>query len=156
MKKSSNPYSKGRSIGNCLPIGYSAPIFPFIEENLNKDILVHFFPNTNNSICKYELDTLKMLVNKYTQSNIKVVAIATDKQEDLDALKASGEYNFDIISDESKSISIAYKALLTEAKSNRSTYLISNGEIIWCDSRDNGRNMANYEHLFRGWRPSKK
>ena len=156
MKKSSNPYSKGMVIGNCLPIGDSAPIFPFIEENLNKDIFIHFFPNTNNSICKYELDTLKMLVNKYTQSNIKVIAIATDKQEDLDALKASGAYNFDILSDESKSISIAYKALLKEAKSNRSTYLISNGKIVWCDSRDNGRNMANYEHLFRGWRPSKK
>ena len=156
MKKSSNPFAKGKSIANLLPIGSEAPLFPLLEDNLDKDVLIHFFPNTGTEVCKKELDNINSFVNKYTLTKVKVIAISDTAQSDLDLLKASESYNFDILSDSNLSISTAYKALFREVKSNRSTYLISDGIIVWEDARDNGRNMAAYSNIFRGWRPSNK
>lgn len=126
-------------------IGKQAPEFTLYDTNKNKvsltdfrgkNILLLFFPQAFTSVCTEELCTVRDDIGRYSNSNAQIIGVSVDSVFTLKKYKEEQQYNFPLLSDFNKEVSILYGCLYTDwildmkGVSKRSAFIIDKKGII--------------------------
>ena len=103
-----------------------------LYKNLDKRVLLVFYPKDDPPICTLQLSNYKQYLNEFEKSNIKIVGINTGKSDSRFSFCNKLKLNFPPLSDISKQISKNYKALNLLGRNKRKLVLIDiNTRIIF-------------------------
>jgi len=103
-----------------------------LYENLDKRILLVFYPKDDSPVCTKQLKNYNQYLNEFEKYNIKVVGINTAASDSHFSFCNKLRLNFPVLSDISKQISENYKALNLLGLNKRKLVLIDiNRQIIF-------------------------
>ena len=77
----------------------------------NKNVLLLFFPLAFTSTCTDELCAVRDDITRYSNVNAQVLGISVDSVFTLAKYKEEQNYNFPLLSDFNKEVSIAYESM---------------------------------------------
>jgi thioredoxin-dependent peroxiredoxin len=122
-----------------LKIGDKAPEF-ILKNSEGKDIklsdfrgnklLMVFYPKDDSLVCTKQLCEYSNGLSEFENLNIKVIAISTDSVESHRKFKEKWHFDFEILSDDSKTASREYDALNILGMSKRAIYILDENGII--------------------------
>jgi peroxiredoxin Q/BCP len=122
-----------------LKIGDKAPEF-ILKNSEGKDIklsdfrgnklLMVFYPKDDSLVCTKQLCEYSNGLSEFENLNIKVIAISTDSVESHRKFKEKWNFDFEILSDSTKTTSREYDALNILGLSKRAIYILDENEII--------------------------
>jgi len=103
-----------------------------LSENLEKNILLVFYPKDNSPVCTKQLKDYNDNLEKFIKANVKVVGISVDNLGKHKLFASKLNLNFPILVDTNKQVSKLYNALSFTGMSKRKLVLIDKeGEIIF-------------------------
>ncbi len=103
-----------------------------LYKNLDKNILLVFYPKDNSPVCSKQLLDYCNHKKKFEEKNIKVVAINTGTKEQHLAFCKSLEINIPLLSDVTKEVSRRFDALNIIGINKRKLVLIgTNKKVIF-------------------------
>ena len=120
-------------------VGQSVPNFTLLDQNgndfelyknLDKNILLVFYPKDNSPVCSRQLADYNMNSNKFLDKNIKLVGVNIDTQELHQSFCGSLNISFPVLSDKTKEISKRFNALNLLGINKRKVVLIGMNKSI--------------------------
>ena len=120
-------------------VGQSVPNFTLSDQNgndfelyknLDKNILLVFYPKDNSPVCSRQLADYNMNSNKFLDKNIKLVGVNVDTQELHQSFCGSLNISFPVLSDKTKEISKRFNALNLLGINKRKVVLIGMNKSI--------------------------
>ena len=106
-------------------------IFFDLYENLDKNILIIFYPKDNSRVCSEQLKNYQLQKNLFLEKNIKVVGINIEDVESHRKFCDKINISIPLLFDEKKKISHRFKALNLLGFNKRKMVLIdTNGKIV--------------------------
>ncbi len=148
-----------------LKSGDKAPAFSLYntrKEQVNlgdyegkKNVLLLFFPLAFTSVCTTELCGVRDNINKYSNENTEVLGISVDSTYALAKYKQEESYNFTLLSDFNKEVSLLYEAMHPSfgsmgllGVSKRSAFIIDKEGIIrYAEVLDNPGLMPSFAKI---------
>ena len=120
-------------------VGQSVPNFTLLDQNgndfelyknLDKNILLVFYPKDNSPVCSRQLAEYNLNSNKFLDKNIKLVGVNVDTQELHQSFCGSLNISFPVLSDKTKEISKRFNALNLLGINKRKVVLIGMNKSI--------------------------
>jgi len=146
-----------------ISIGQKAPDFSLfnsdkhkvtLSEMKGKNVLLLFFPQAFTGVCTKELCSIRDNMNKYTSLNAEVLGISVDSVFTLAKYKEEQYYNFPLLSDFNKEVSLEYGCLYHEwildmkGVSKRSAFLIDkNGVVQYAEVLENPGEQPDFKAI---------
>ena len=146
-----------------MVIGQSAPEFTLYDSNKNKvslsdfkgkNVLLLFFPQAFTGTCTKELCAVRDDISRYSNVNAQVIGISVDSIFTLAKYKEEQQYNFPLLSDFNKEVSVLYDTLYTEwildmkGVSKRSAFVIDKaGKICYAEVLERAGDMPNFKAI---------
>jgi glutaredoxin-dependent peroxiredoxin len=143
-----------------LQIGDYAPDFTLVNTDKQevtlsqyrgKNVLLLFFPFAFTGTCTEELCSVRDNIGDYEGVNAEVIGISVDSPFALKKFKEEYNYNFPLISDFNKIVSITYGAFYEEfvlglkGVSKRSAFVIdAEGKIRYAEVLDKAGDIPNF------------
>ena len=128
-----------------IEIGQQAPGFSLYDTTKNKislsdlkghNVLLLFFPQAFTRVCTKELCSVRDNIGLYNDADASVIGISVDSVFTLAKFKETQEYNFPLLSDFNKEVSLIYGTLYEnwildmKGVSKRSAFIIDKNGII--------------------------
>ena len=128
-----------------IQIGQQAPEFALYDTEKKKialvelrgrDVLLLFFPQAFTGVCTKELCAVRDDIARYNAINAQVLGISVDSVFTLGKFKEEQHYNFPLLSDFNKEVSMLYDTLYTDwildmkGVSKRSAFVIDKAGIV--------------------------
>ncbi len=146
-----------------ITIGQAAPEFTLSDSDNNpvslsslkgKNVLLLFFPKAFTSVCTKELCGVRDNISRYQSVNATVLGISVDTVNDLARYKEENAYNFQLLSDNSKEVSVAYDSIYydmtlnTPTVSKRSAFIIDKeGVVRYADVLEDGHQIPDFDKI---------
>lgn len=146
-----------------ITVGQAAPDFTlFDNENTpvtlsglkGKNVLLLFFPKAFTSVCTKELCSVRDNMSRYHSVNALVFGISVDSVNDLARYKEENHYNFQLLSDHNKAVSVSYdsiyydQVLNTPTVSKRSAFVIdSEGVVRYAEVLEDGHQIPDFDKI---------
>jgi glutaredoxin-dependent peroxiredoxin len=119
-----------------------------------KNVLILFYPMAFTSVCTAELCNVRDNISMYSNVNADVLAISVDSVFTLAKFKELEGYNFTLLSDYNKDVTIAYDALIPnfafgmKGVSKRASFVINRAsEIVYSEETATPGDMPNFEAI---------
>jgi peroxiredoxin len=144
-------------------LGEQAPDFTLYDTEKNKvtlsdhkgrNVLLLFFPVAFTSTCTKELCSIRDDIARYSNSNAEVFGISVDSVWSLKKYKEEQHYNFPLLSDFNKEVSLLYGTLYEEwilgmkGVSKRSAFLIDKKGITrYAEVLENAGDLPDFEAI---------
>lgn len=128
-----------------ITIGQVAPDFTLSDSENNpvtlsglkgKNLLLLFYPKAFTRVCTKELCDVRDNITRYQSVNASVFGISVDPVDALAQYKEEYHYNFQLLSDIDKAVSIAYDSIYFDqtlnlpSVSKRSAFVIDKDGIV--------------------------
>jgi peroxiredoxin len=146
-----------------ITVGQAAPDFTLPDNENNpvtlsglkgKNVLLLFFPKAFTSVCTKELCSVRDNMSRYEAVNAHVLGISVDTVSDLARYKEENNYNFQLLSDHNKAVSISYdsiyydQALNIPTVSKRSAFIIdTEGVVRHAEVLEDGHQIPDFEKI---------
>lgn len=146
-------------------IGQHAPEFSLYDTEKNKvssadlkgkDLLLLFFPQAFTRVCTNELCAIRDDIERYNSSGVQVIGISVDSVFTLAKYKEEQKYNFPLLSDFNKEVSIAYDTIYTDwildmkGVSKRSAFIIDKeGMIRYAEVLENAGDVPDFTAIHK-------
>ncbi len=146
-----------------LKTGDQAPEFNLYNSELKevsltdfrgKKVVLHFFPMAFTGACTTQLCTMRDSFEYYEGINAVVLAISVDSPFALAKFKEEQKYQFSLLSDFNKKVSIAYGAFYEEfvfnlkGVSKRSAFVIDEqGKIVYAEVLEKAGDLPNFDAI---------
>lgn len=146
-----------------IEIGQTAPDFTLFDTDKNKvslshfkgkNVLLLFFPQAFTSTCTKELCAVRDDISRYSNVNAQVIGISVDSVFTLKKYKEDQQYNFPLLSDFNKDVSVLYGSLYTEwilemkGVSKRSAFIIDKaGKVCYAEVLESASETPNFEAI---------
>lgn len=143
-----------------IEVGQQAPDFTLYDTTKTKislsdlkdnNVLLLFFPQAFTRVCTKELCSVRDNIGLYNNANAKVFGISVDSVYTLAKFKEVQQYNFSLLSDFNKDVSIAYGTIydtwLLDMKgvSKRSAFIIDkHGIVRYAEVLENASDEPDY------------
>jgi peroxiredoxin len=106
-----------------------------LYKNLDKNILLAFYPKDNTPVCSAQLTDYNNNLNDFVQNGIRVIGISTDSVESHSAFCKKLKLNFPLLADVKKEVSKQFNATNFLGMNKRLLILIgTDKKVIWTDS----------------------
>ncbi len=144
-----------------ITVGTKAPNFTLrnsdkaevsLEDYKGKNVVLLFFPLAFTGVCTTELCTMRDDIATYEGLNAEVLAVSVDSLFTLEQFKKAENYNFQLLSDFNKNVSLAYGALYEDfvldmkGVSKRSAFVIDKEGIIqYAEVLESAGDLPNFE-----------
>ena len=144
-----------------ITVGTKAPNFTLrnsdkaevsLEDYKGKNVVLLFFPLAFSGVCTTELCTMRDDIATYEGLNAEVLAVSVDSLFTLEQFKKAENYNFQLLSDFNKNVSLAYGALYEDfvldmkGVSKRSAFVIDKEGIIqYAEVLESAGDLPNFE-----------
>jgi len=101
-----------------------------LYENLNKDVLLAFFPKDNTPVCTKQFIDYSLNQEELKSFGIKIVGINIDPVESHESFCAHNKINFPVLSDSEKIVSKYFDALNLLGQNKRKLVLVGTDKRI--------------------------
>jgi peroxiredoxin len=144
-----------------ITVGTKAPNFTLrnsdkaevsLEDYKGKNVVLLFFPLAFTGVCTTELCSMRDDIATYEGLNAEVLAVSVDSLFTLEQFKKAENYNFQLLSDFNKNVSLAYGALYEDfvldmkGVSKRSAFVIDKEGIIqYAEVLESAGDLPNFE-----------
>ena len=125
-----------------------------LSDYKGKNVLLLFFPQAFTGVCTAELCNIRDNIGMYNNVNAEVLAISVDSVFTLAKFKEVQGYNFTLLSDFNKEVTIAYDALIEtfafgmKGVSKRASFVIDKeGVIVYSEETATPGDMPNFEAI---------
>jgi peroxiredoxin len=122
-----------------------------LSEYKGQNVVLLFFPFAFTGVCTKELCDIRDHKSMYDGLDAQVFAISVDAPATLAAFKEAQGYNFPLLSDFNKAVSIQYGALYTDfagglkGVSKRAAFVIDRfGKIRYAEVLENAGELPNF------------
>lgn len=119
-----------------------------------ENVVILFFPLAFTGTCTEELCMIRDEKSEYEALGAKIIAISVDSIFSLDKFRAEQNYNFPLLSDFNKDVSMAYGALYDDfvlgmkGVSKRSAFVVDkNGIIRYAEVLEKASDLPNFEAI---------
>lgn len=146
-----------------IQVGQLAPDFSLFGTDKNKvtlselkgkNVLLLFFPQAFTSTCTKELCAVRDDIARYSNASAQVLSISVDSVFTLAKYKEEQGYNFPLLSDFNKEVSMAYDTIyqdwILEMKgvSKRSAFVIDKeGVVQYAEVLEKAGDLPNFEAI---------
>ncbi len=146
-----------------IQIGSIAPDFTLfnsekqevtLSQYLGKSVVLLFYPQAFTGVCTTELCDIRDNLNVYSTLNAEILAISVDSVFTLENWKQQQGFNFQMLSDFNKTVSIAYETIYEtfafgmKGVSKRSAFVVdSNGVLQYVEILDNAGEIPNLDKI---------
>jgi len=120
----------------------------------DKKVILHFFPLAFTSVCTEQLCTMRDNFGYYEGLNAIVLGVSVDSLFTLGKFKEENNYQFDLLSDFNKEVSVAYGALYDDfafgmkGVSKRAAFVIDEEQkIIYAEVLESAGDLPNFEAI---------
>lgn len=143
-----------------LQIGNNAPDFTLPSSDRSKvslsayrgkNVVLLFFPFAFTGVCTKELCEMRDNLSLYESLDAEILAISVDAPATLAAFKEAQQYNFNLLSDFNKQVSIQYDVLYPvfagglKGVSKRAAFVIDgSGKIRYAEILENAGEVPNF------------
>lgn len=143
-----------------LQIGNNAPDFTLPSSDRSKvslsayrgkNVVLLFFPFAFTGVCTKELCEMRDNLSLYESLDAEILAISVDAPATLAAFKEAQQYNFNLLSDFNKQVSIQYDVLYPvfagglKGVSKRAAFVIDgSGKIRYAEILENAGELPNF------------
>lgn len=101
-----------------------------LYENLDKDVLLAFYPKDNTPVCTKQLVDYALNQEELKKYGIKIVGINIDPVESHQSFCANNKIDFPVLSDSEKKVSIYFDALNIIGQNKRKLVLIGKDKRV--------------------------
>ena len=146
-----------------ISIGQNAPNFSLFDTDKNlvhladakgKNVVLLFFPLAFTGVCTTELCGIRDNMNVYSSLNAEILAISVDSVFTLENWKEQQGFNFQMLSDFNKTVSIAYETIYEtfafgmKGVSKRSAFVVDpKGVLQYVEILDNAGEIPNLDKI---------
>jgi peroxiredoxin len=146
-------------------VGQQAPDFTLYDSEKNKVslkglrgkiVLLLFYPQAFTNVCTKELCDVRDDIARYNGINAQVLGISVDSVFTLVKYKEDQGYNFPLLSDFNKEVSIAYDTIYDEwilgmkGVSKRSAFVIDREGIVrYAEVLESAQDVPNFEAIHQ-------
>lgn len=146
-----------------ITIGQVAPDFTLFDSEKNlvtlsglkgKNVLLLFYPKAFTSVCTKELCAVRDNIARYQSVNASVLGISVDPVIALAQYKEEYHFNFQLLSDIDKEVSIAYDSIYHDltlnipSVSKRSAFVIDKEGIVrYAEVLENASEVPDFEQI---------
>jgi alkyl hydroperoxide reductase subunit AhpC len=146
-----------------IQIGSIAPDFTLfnsekqevtLSQYLGKSVVLLFYPQAFTGVCTTELCDIRDNLNVYSTLNAEILAISVDSVFTLENWKQQQSFNFQMLSDFNKTVSIAYETIYEtfafgmKGVSKRSAFVVdSKGILQYIEILDNAGEIPNLDKI---------
>jgi peroxiredoxin len=146
-----------------IQIGSIAPDFTLfnsekqevtLSQYLGKSVVLLFYPQAFTGVCTTELCDIRDNLNVYSKLNAEILAISVDSVFTLENWKQQQGFNFQMLSDFNKTVSIAYETIYEtfafgmKGVSKRSAFVVdSKGILQYVEILDNAGEIPNLDKI---------
>lgn len=146
-----------------LKTGDQAPEFNLYNSELKevsltdfrgKKVVLHFFPMAFTGVCTTQLCAIRDSFEYYQDVNAVVLAISVDSPFALAKFKEEQKYQFSLLSDFNKKVSIAYGVFYEEfvfnlkGVSKRAAFVIDEqGKIVYAEALENAGDLPDFDAI---------
>ena len=146
-----------------IQIGSIAPDFTLfnsekqevtLSQYLGKSVVLLFYPQAFTGVCTTELCDIRDNLNVYSKLNAEILAISVDSVFTLENWKQQQGFNFQMLSDFNKTVSIAYETIYEtfafgmKGVSKRSAFVVdSKGVLRYVEILDNAGEIPNLDKI---------
>ncbi len=146
-----------------IQIGSIAPDFTLfnsekqevtLSQYLGKSVVLLFYPQAFTGVCTTELCDIRDNLNVYSTLNAEILAISVDSVFTLENWKQQQGFNFQMLSDFNKTVSIAYETIYEtfafgmKGVSKRSAFVVdSKGVLRYVEILDNAGEIPNLDKI---------
>ncbi|NBX88239.1 MAG: peroxiredoxin [Bacteroidetes bacterium] len=146
-----------------IQIGSIAPDFTLfnsekqevtLSQYLGKSVVLLFYPQAFTGVCTTELCDIRDNLNVYSTLNAEILAISVDSVFTLENWKQQQSFNFQMLSDFNKTVSIAYETIYEtfafgmKGVSKRSAFVVdSKGILQYVEILDNAGEIPNLDKI---------
>jgi peroxiredoxin len=146
-----------------IQIGSIAPDFTLfnsekqevtLSQYLGKSVVLLFYPQACTGVCTTELCDIRDNLNVYSTLNAEILAISVDSVFTLENWKQQQSFNFQMLSDFNKTVSIAYETIYEtfafgmKGVSKRSAFVVdSKGILQYVEILDNAGEIPNLDKI---------
>uniref|UniRef100_A0A832G7Q9 thioredoxin-dependent peroxiredoxin n=1 Tax=Ignavibacterium album TaxID=591197 RepID=A0A832G7Q9_9BACT len=122
-----------------MKVGDIAPDFTILNQqgeefnlykNLNRNVLLIFYPKDNTLVCSNQLRDYQLNIEKFNQLDVQLVAINIADKETHKNFCDNIDINFPVLSDVDKKVSEQYSALNLFGQNKRMIVLIGKDKKI--------------------------
>jgi peroxiredoxin Q/BCP len=119
-----------------------------LYKNLDKNILLIFYPKDNSLVCSKQLRDYQSNINKFTEAGIKPVAINIESVDSHKSFCDNKEINFPVLSDSKKSVSRKFNALNLLSLNRRKIVVINPSREVIYEKNMHGLNYLKTEEIL--------
>lgn len=146
-----------------IQVGQKAPAFSLHDSDKNKvtlselqgkNVLLLFYPQAFTGVCTKELCAIRDDIARYSNAKAQVLGISVDSVFTLAKFKEEQGYNFPLLSDFNKTVSIAYETIYQDwildmkGVSKRSAFVIDKeGVIQYAEVLESAGDLPNFEAI---------
>ena len=146
-----------------IQIGSIAPDFTLfnsekqevtLSQYLGKSVVLLFYPQAFTGVCTTELCGIRDNMNVYSSMNAEILAISVDSVFTLENWKEQQGFNFQMLSDFNKTVSIAYETIYEtfafgmKGVSKRSAFVVDpKGVLQYVEILDNAGEIPNLDKI---------
>jgi len=146
-----------------LQVGDTAPDFKLYTSDLTeislsgfkgKKVIIHFFPMAFTGTCTEQLCTMRDNFSYYEGIDAQVIGISVDSPFSLSKFKEEQSYQFPLLSDFNKAVSVAYGAFYDEfvfglkGVSKRAAFVIDEeGKIAYAEVLENAKDLPDFKAI---------
>ncbi len=148
-----------------LTVSQQAPDFSLFDSDAKevklsdfkneKNVLLLFFPVAFTGVCTKELCGVRDDIAKYSNAKAQVLGISVDSTFTLAKFKEEQSYNFPLLSDFNKEVSVAYDCIYDsftgmnmKGVSKRSAFVIDKAGIIqYAEVLESAGDLPNFEAI---------
>ena len=106
-----------------------------LYKNLNKKVLLAFYPKDNTLTCSAQLDDYNQNLDEFSRNGIKIIGISTDSVESHSNFCNKLKLNFPLLADKDKTVSKQFHAINFLGMNKRILVLIGiDKKVLWIDS----------------------
>lgn len=143
--------------------GQAAPQFTLVSDEIKevsladfkgKKVVIHFFPLAFTGVCTTQLCTMRDSFGYYDGLNAQILGISVDSPFTLARFKAENNYQFPLLSDFNKEVSLAYGALYAnfalglKGVSKRAAFVLDEEQnIIYAEVLEDAGNLPDFEAI---------
>jgi len=119
-----------------------------------KKVVLHFFPMAFTGVCTTQLCTMRDSFGYYDGLNAQILGISVDSPFTLAKFKEENNYQFPLLSDFNKEVSVAYDAIYEvfalglKGVSKRAAFVIDEEQnVIYAEVLENAKDLPDFNAI---------
>ncbi len=125
-----------------------------LSDFTGKKVVIHFFPLAFTGTCTEQLCTMRDTFGYYKDMNAEILAISVDSPFVLSKYKEANQYQFTLLSDFNKEVSIKFGAFYEEfilglkGVSKRAAFVLDeNQQVLYAEVLENAKELPSFENI---------